>query len=424
MLPIHKGGGTGRNSDQPGMNGDKNAMKLNFENGVTCVPYSKSNWLRAFGLRDPNLNNSSMNSAYTVGEQKRKGTSVNAKEERNGGDQVAVANTIAVLAGLYHYPGCDSNAANWIVEQTVKGKKYKLRMRVPNPNYKEDGGRLVSYEKATHRVEAKDVPDTTDNLGNSDGQKVRGILNTKRPITFHDLFLHKSMNTAKEKKLLTNVAPIFGDKSTTYGGDKIVRVRHNGVELRKRLIMKEIVPEPANVSDTNPGFVFGFAPSKSLWLYPYVYVGSSVKVVAGDWRKVKSVGYQAQPRPDKEFAKRYNKNGAPLGMSDLFEKPPIGWVMFEDMSAQDSVWLQGWVLGDTELSNVGPPPIRKAREGGEVEESDPEEEEESTGRGRKRKRARKRVQHQHQQHRQHQQHQHQRAGSKASGKGGSASWRN
>ena len=110
-----------------------------------------------------------------------------------------------------------------------------------------------------------------DNLGNSNGQKVRGILNTKRPITFHDLFLHKSMNTAKEKKLLTNVAPIFGDESTTYGGDKVVRVRHNGVELRERLIMKEIVPEPANVSDTNPGFVFGFAPSKSLWLYPYVY---------------------------------------------------------------------------------------------------------------------------------------------------------
>ena len=137
VLPIHKGGGTGRNSDQPGMNGDKNAMKLNFENGVTCVPYSKSNWLRAFGLRDPNLNNSSMNSAYTVGMQKRKGTSVNAKEERNGGDQVAVANTIAVLAGLYHYPGCDSNAANWIVEQTVeqtvKGKK---------------SGRSISFECA------------------------------------------------------------------------------------------------------------------------------------------------------------------------------------------------------------------------------------------------------------------------------------
>ena len=153
---------------------------------------------------------------------------------------------------------------------------------------------------------------------------------------------------------------------------------------------------------------------------------SSVKVVAGDWRKVKSVGYQAQPRPDKKSAKRYNKNGAPpLGMAEMFEEPPIGWVMFEDMSAQDSVWLQGWVLGDTELSNVEPPPIRKAGEGGGEEESDPEEEEESdpeeeeeeergrecststsstgstsstsTSRG--------------------------RAGSKASGKSGSASWR-
>jgi len=57
---------------------------------------------------------------------------------------VSMGDRAAAYFGLYYYPNCEDKRLNWVVQQTIGGKVFLIRMRYPNPAY--------TYEVNTSRV--------------------------------------------------------------------------------------------------------------------------------------------------------------------------------------------------------------------------------------------------------------------------------
>ena len=197
-------------------------------------------------------------------------------------------NRLAALFGLYFYEGCDEEAYNWTEEVHVtdkKGKKHKfsVRMRLPNPVYKEVNSHMIVKEKLNPAAaKAATNPEHIVNptLGtplphvNPSFQQYDQIaqFTDKMKVNPQTGEVSDLPQGTRMWRLMLN--PAFG--ALNWGAIRDRRIgNRNGPSMRELITNLASVDGMANVHrpEGDNGLMVGFRVPAAIWLYPH-YTGT------------------------------------------------------------------------------------------------------------------------------------------------------
>lgn len=203
----------------------------------------------------------------------------------DGGGCPCGGNRLAALFGLYFYEGCDDAAYNWTEEVSVtdkKGKKHKysVRMRLPNPNFKEVQGYMVVEEKLNPAaIKRADNP--------------KHIVNPKlgTPLPHVDRYFQQYDVIARFTDTM-KVNPKTGEVSNLAKGERLWRMLLNPIfgkigkgtlqdvkpGGKKNESLRSMVRRLSNLLDNvhepegDNGLMIGFRVPAAIWMHPH-YTG-------------------------------------------------------------------------------------------------------------------------------------------------------
>ena len=174
----------------------------------------------------------------------------------------SLGNRLAAFFGLYHYPGCTTDAVNWTQDVTVeyKGKdtQFSVRMRLPNPNYEFEGGvsgpQLVCYEPLQKKAEEFDEASGIV----AGGFPVPRLRTPKSPVLHEDNYGEWYTDiTTNEQSFRARIAPFFGVQ------------KEQPVTRALSRAMAAAFPGRYIAPEATPGHLGGFAPPSAIWLWPH-----------------------------------------------------------------------------------------------------------------------------------------------------------
>ncbi len=199
-----------------------------------------------------------------------KGTGGAAGEKQSEGCPSAGVR-IAAFYGLYYYPGCHDDALQWTVSTEAHGKRYAIRMRMPNPAYKVEGGMLVVQEPSNQGGV----------FAGSDGFFVPQV----KPSTMYDQIARLNMRKVtynfggKEVRpaaIVTMVSPWAGklvaDAPNGDGlmwGDLHKSVYSDDIDTWHNYLGERMSRREDHGDDQDGGLAFGWAIPQAVYLYPH-----------------------------------------------------------------------------------------------------------------------------------------------------------
>lgn len=220
---------------------------------------------------------------------------------------MSVGNSTAAIYGLYDYPGADSPEMNWTLTQTVDGKDFKVRMRVPNPKYHFDGRHLWVHEPNNeYNREALNAYYNGKNIDRPDHHHLGGVYEDEPtqhwfrlpPIISRGIRPH----TLLESKLITQW---WGDgdkmpewmlpsQSNNPRHPSLITARKRAEGFARALSGDSVAHGPEDARD---GLMFGFNISRAHLLYPQ-YPGShkELKPEIGAPMQSNTLGWMQWPR--------------------------------------------------------------------------------------------------------------------------------
>lgn len=249
---------------------------------VAASPGSKSSFLYTLGL----------NVYETTGKGKCNPTSNNPRTFATLGKRMdtdseiygcaSLGNRLAAFFGIYYYPGSNAAGANWTqpvtIEHNGQSKSFSVRMRLPNPNYELEDGRLICNEPLQ-----KENPQYAEVKGIvAGGFPVSTIRTPRNPLLHEENYGNwYTDGKTKEMSFRSRIAPFLGEQ----------REQPNLRALSEA--MAKAFPGRYTAPEESPGHLGGFAPPTAIWLWPH---GPSENVTLGEVKEGKQKPTAGLPR--------------------------------------------------------------------------------------------------------------------------------